>query len=288
MIKIGMIGSDNSHALAFSKLANIDRVLGDRCRVVGIWGAEADRTQEVAREGGIETIVENPAHLLDAVDLAVVVDRHGDLHAEHALPFLERGIPVCVDKPFAIELDDCQRMLAAARRSSAALTSFSALRYAPATDLLADEVEQIGEIKAAHFAGPCDFESPYGGPFFYATHVVEVSLRLVGEDIATVAAKRHGKSVVVTVTWASGAIGTYSLLGDAAYHFHATLFGSKGMVAQELLGGDSAYAEALNRMVQMAETGEPPLTADQLLLPVTIIHAIQSSLANNGAEISLT
>ena len=61
MIKIGMIGSDNSHALAFSKLANIDRVLGDRCRVVGIWGAEADRTQEVAREGGIETIVENPA-----------------------------------------------------------------------------------------------------------------------------------------------------------------------------------------------------------------------------------
>ena len=288
MIKIGMIGSDNSHALAFSKLANIDHALGDRCRVVGIWGAEAARTQEVAREGGIKTIVANPEELLDAVDLAVVVDRHGDLHADHALPFLERGIPVCVDKPFAIALDDCQRMLAAARRSGAALTSFSALRYGPSTDLLAAEVDQIGVIKAAHFAGPCDFESPYGGPFFYATHVVEVSLRLVGEDIATVSAKRHGKSVVVTVTWASGAIGTYSLLGDAAYHFHATLFGSKGMVAQELLGGDSAYAEALNRMVQMAETGEPPLTADQLLLPITIIHAIQSSLANNGAEISLT
>jgi predicted dehydrogenase len=288
MIKIGMIGSDNSHALAFSKLANIDRVLGDRCRVVGIWGAEADRTQEVAREGGIETIVENPADLLDAVDLAVVVDRHGDLHAGHALPFLERGIPVCVDKPFAIDMDDCRRMLSTAQESGAALTSFSALRYAPATDLLAAEIDQIGEIKAAHFAGPCDFESPYGGPFFYATHVVEVSLRLVGEDIATVAAKRNGKSVVVTVTWENGAIGTYSLLGDAAYHFHATLFGSKGMVAQELLGGDSAYAEALNRMVQMAETGEPPLTADQLLLPITIIHAIQSSLANNGAEISLT
>src|SRR5215217_7871954 len=168
MINVGIIGSDNSHALAFAKLANIDRVLGDRCRVVGIWGAEAERTQEVAREGEIQTIVANPEELLDSVDLAVVVDRHGDLHAGHALPFLERGIPVCVDKPFAIALDDCQKMLAAARRSGAAVTSFSALRYAPATDLVAAEIEQIGEVKAAHFAGPCDFESPYGGPFFYA------------------------------------------------------------------------------------------------------------------------
>jgi hypothetical protein len=91
----------------------------------------------------------------------------------------------------------------------------------------------------------------------------------------------------VTVTWASGAIGTYSLLGDAAYHFHATLFGSKGMIASELLGGDSAYAEALNRMVQMAETGEQPLSEAQLLRPITIIHAIQSSLANGGAETSV-
>ena len=287
MINIGIIGSDNSHALAFAKLANIDRVLGDRCRVVGIWGAEAERTQEVAHEGGIQTIVAKPVELLDTVDLAVVVDRHGDLHTGHALPFLERGIPVYVDKPFAIALDDCRRMLAAAQRSGAAVASFSALRYAPATNLVAAEIEQIGEIKAAHFAGPCDFESSYGGPFFYATHVAEVSLRLVGEDIVTVSAKRHGKSVVVTVRWESGAIGTYSLLGDAAYHFHATLFGSKGMIASELLGGDSAYAEALDRMVQMAETGNQPLTADQLLLPIAIIHAIQSSLANQGAGISL-
>src|SRR4051794_23113042 len=142
MINIGIVGSDNSHSLAFAKLANIDRVLGDRCRVVGIWGADADRTQEVAREGRIKTIVANPEELLDAVDLAVVVDRHGDLHAVHALPFLERGIPVCVDKPFAIALDDCHQMVAAARRSSAALTSFSALRYAPVTDIIAAEIEQ--------------------------------------------------------------------------------------------------------------------------------------------------
>lgn len=286
MIRIGIVGSDNSHALAFAKLANIDKALGDRCAVVGIWGADSAQAESVATEAKIAKVVERPEAMIGEVDVAVVVDRHGDLHAAHALPYLEKGIPVFVDKPFAIDLDDCRRMLDAANQSGAALTSFSALRYAPAVESLAGELPELGAIKAAHFAGPCDFASEYGGPFFYATHVVEMALRLVGDDIATVCAKRNGASVVALVSWKNGAIGSFSLLGDAAYHFHATLFGANGMAAREILGGGPTYANTLEQIVILAETGERPLTDAQLLRPIEIVHATETSLAS-GQAISL-
>ena len=285
MIRIGIVGSDNSHALAFAKLANIDRALGDRCAAVGIWGADHAQADGIATETKIEKVVDRPEAMVGEIDVAVVVDRHGNLHAAHALPFLEQGLPVFVDKPLAISIDDCRRMLDVSARSGSALTSFSALRFAPAIETLAAELPELGAIKAVHFAGPCDFASEYGGPFFYATHVVEMALRLVGDDIETVSAKRNGASVVVLVSWKNGAIGSFSLLGDAAYRFHATLFGADGMAAQEILGGAPTYAKTLEQIVRMAETGERPLTDSQLLRPIEIIHAIEASLAS-GKEIS--
>jgi len=287
MIRIGIVGSDNSHALAFARLANVDRVLGDRCRVVAISGCDRTQTADVAEKGEIATIVERPEEMLGQIDLALVVDRHGDLHAGHALPFIERGIPVFVDKPFAIKLDDCQRMLDTAERSGSTIDSWSSLRFAPSTEALAREAAGIGAIKAGHFTGPCDFESPYGGPFFYATHVIELALRLIGEDVTTVTAKRHGGSVGVLVTWKSGAIASLALLKDAAYHFHVSLFGAEGMAAREITGGSEAYEEALKRIVRLVD-GEKALSGAQILQPIAMVHAIEESLRDGGATIALT
>jgi predicted dehydrogenase len=286
MIRIGIVGSDNSHALAFASLANVERVLGDQARVVAICGSDPEQTAAVARDGKIAATAERPEAMVDQIDLAVVVDRHGDLHAEHALPFLERGLPVFVDKPFAISLDDGNRMLEAAQRSGAAIDSWSALRFAPSTQSLVDDLERIGPIRAGHFTGPCDFDSPYGGPFFYATHVIELALMAMGEDATSVTARRSGNSVGVLVTWESGAIGSLTLLGDAAYHFHVSLFGAQGMAAREITGGSEAYTAALKRIVRLA-SGEGSLNGQQMLQPMVMLHAIQQSLREGGVEVGL-
>jgi predicted dehydrogenase len=285
MLRIGIVGSDNSHALAYSKLANVDKIAGDSCRVVGIWGHEPGRTEEVARDGKIGTIVSHPEELLGLVDAAIVDDRHGDLHREHALPFLEAGLPVYVDKPFAVSLADCRDMLAVAERSGALLSSFSPLRVAPATVALADQLKASGDIKVAHFAGPCDFESQYAGPFFYATHVIEIALRLLDGEIERLRAVRVGKNVAVQLATSGGALATFSYLGDAAYHFHASLFGTEGMVAEEIVGGTGSYAEVLKAFLRMVETGQRPLSDRQLLHPIAAVHAIQASLSGGGREV---
>lgn len=288
MLKIGIVGSDNSHAIAYSKLANVSKIAGDKCRVVGIWGQEATRTQEVAAEGQIDTIVAKPEDLLDMVDAAIVVDRHGGLHLEHALPFLEKGLPVYVDKPFAISLSDCRTMLKAAEESGSLMTSFSPLRVAPATIALTESISKLGDIKVGHFAGPCDFESQYAGPFFYATHVAEIATKLLDDEVESLKATQSGKNVAVQVIWKRGTLTTFSYLGDAAYHFHATLFGTEGMIAQEIVGGYSSYGEVLKAFLLMIETQTRPLTNAQLLHPIAIVHAMQKSLSQGGVEVSLS
>lgn len=287
MTRIGIIGSDNSHAVAYSKLANVDKRHGD-ARVVAISGPDPERTKEVAELGQIPEILEDPADMVGKVDAILVVHRHGDLHAEHAIPFLKQGIPVYVDKPFSVSLEDSRAMLDAAKEGNALLSSYSALRWAGSTTELAGKLDSLGDIRIGQFAGPCDFESEYAGPFFYATHVAEIAFRLMGDDIRTVRATRSGKNVVADVIFGDEAIATFSYIGDAAYHFHATLFGTKDFAATEIATGDHIYEAGLNVFLDAIKKGEAPLSERQLLMPIAFVHAMQESLASNGSQVDVT
>ncbi len=286
MIRIGLVGSASSHADIFSRLLNVDRIAGDRARIVAIWSsANPERTEEIARTCEVPEIARSLHHLVDQVDAAIVVDRDGDLHAEHALPFLLDGKPVFVDKPLAIDLADCRRMITAARRSGAALTSLSALRVAPAIDAL--KRESLGAIRLAQLAGPCDFSSPHGGAFFYATHVIELALALLGERVVALRAMRAGDTVSVAVAWERDIVGTLGYFKDAAYTFRATLFGTGGSTSREIAVGDDAYAAVLNIVVEMFASGHSPLDARRLLQPIVMVHAMLRSLDRGGEWVDM-
>jgi len=287
MLRIGIVGSDNSHAVNYSRLANIENRVGDDVRVVAITGPDPERTKEVAGLGNIPEIVPTPQDLLGKVDAVLVVHRHGGLHLENALPFLEAGLPVYVDKPFTVSLEDGARLIRAAEQHNALLTSYSSLRYATAIVEIAESLDKVGKIHAGHMTGPCDFSSEYAGPFFYATHVLEMATRLIGDDVDTVRAERHGSTVLVTLTWKSGAVVTISYLSGASYHFHVALFGEKGMVSEEVIAGDQGYGAGLEAFIDAVNEGKAPLTGEQLLRPIAIVHGIEQSLANDGSVVQV-
>lgn len=281
MFRLGIIGSDNSHAETFAKIANRNVLQGthyEDARVTHIYGTDPARTREVAENADIPHIVAKAEDMLGKVDGVLCVWRHGDRHLPETLPFLEAGVPAFVDKPLAIKLDDAKTLIAAAERAGVGFSSFSTLRFAESTlAFLAEAEERAGELTAGISTGPADLDSEYGGLFFYAIHAVELMNAVWGYGCRSVSAVAHEKNVMATCKLESGALVTLNLLGNASYVFHLAGFGKKGWHCSAIEIGPS-YVEGLKVIVDTLRLNEWPLTREQLLEPVKVLNALSRSL----------
>ena len=64
---------------------------------------------ETLKGYGIE-ILDDPADLFGKVDAVLIEAVDGSVHLDRAMPFLERGMPTYVNKPFACSLADAKAM----------------------------------------------------------------------------------------------------------------------------------------------------------------------------------
>jgi predicted dehydrogenase len=286
MTRIGIVGSDNSHAVAFSKLCNVEGndVHIDGAKVVAIYGRDSGRNQEVAEEGNIPEIVASPEDMIGKIDAALVVFRDGRLHREHAEPLIRAKIPTFVDKPLAISVEDATALIDLAEDNGTPLTSFSTLRYA--TDMVAfiNEANEVGPISSGVLTGPADRASEYGGLPFYGVHIVEMMQALYGPGVRSVHAVEQGKTIVATVVF-DDRIMTLNFIGDASYVFHMLAFGKSGWVGRALDAG-SCYKDGLEVVLEMVKTGKWPIGREELLEPVKTLEAIEKSL-DTGTTVEL-
>jgi predicted dehydrogenase len=228
--------------------------------------------------------VDGHLDLLGLVDAVIVTDRHGGLHREHALPFLEQGLPVFVDKPLACSVADAEAIIAAAREHNAPLTSSSAVRWVPDTDALAAQRAKLGAPQVVVTTGPADPASPYGGIWFYGIHPVDVALRLVPGNVGDVGEVRveHSASTII----ASAQVGdtrvvvTFVTPGgeDGDVPFHAMVVGRHGVASSTLSLGKDYVAPGLEAFLSMARTGKPPIDYDDLLRPIRFLEAVSDQL----------
>ena len=120
VVGVGHFG--RNHARILSALSD--------ARLVAVVDVDAERAAAVAAETGAtpETDVRALDGQVDAVTLAVPTEVH---HAV-ALPLLERGIAVLVEKPMARSVAEADELIAAAAASGAVLAVGHTERYNPA------------------------------------------------------------------------------------------------------------------------------------------------------------
>lgn len=280
-LRVGIVGTDNSHAAAFANILNRARLgeevfepLPARVTVLCADDDEA-RGRETAQACDIAEVVTEPKALIGKVDAAIVVHRHGDKHAPAAVPLLESGMPVFVDKPLACRIEDAEAILAAARRGKTAAWSCSAVRFAD--DFLAfveGLPETCGEARYALFSTPADRDSPYGGIRFYAIHGVEMALEACGYDVRDVAVSDYGDRIVAHLTYGSGLVADVQLVRNAAGAFYALVHGASGVRFLKVSPSRSFYYDTLLRFLELAESRQPLLSDEELLAPVRILDRI--------------
>ncbi len=280
MFRLGIIGSDNSHAEAFSNLANIEGS-GPRIedvRVTHIYGTDEARTREVATNCKIPNIVTRSEEMLGNVDGVFCVWRHGSKHLNDTLPFIKAGLPAFVDKPLSNSVADARQLIDTALTAKVGFTSFSTLRFCvPTVQWLSTLKETIETPVTGMSTGPAEIDSEYDGLVFYAIHAVEMMHATWGYGVTSVTAIEQNKNVMAVCKFASGPIVTLNFLYHAAYVFHVTAYGTKGYT-QHVVDSSTSYYEGMKVIMETLRTGKWPFTPEQLLEPIQVIAAVLKSL----------
>ena len=112
IVRIGIIGAENSHTRGFGKIFNIDKKFPG-VEVKYVWGETEAFAKDAMKRGGIPNMVKHPKEMLDKIDALIVDHRHGKFHLNAAIPFIKRGIPTFIDKPFCYRRKKGEEFIAA-------------------------------------------------------------------------------------------------------------------------------------------------------------------------------
>lgn len=281
MFRIGIIGSDNSHALAFSRLANLPDENGaflfPDVRVTAIYGTEPGRTKEVAQGGQIGTVVDKPEDMTSLVDAVMVVFRHGGLHYRYALPFVEAGIPTWVDKPFTIDLSETDALIRAAEKRGTLLAGGSTCKYCP--DVLAlksdfDELSRDGRVISAGFNFPGELDSPYGGIYFYGGHSMEILTTIFGPDVRSIRTDVHCGSLIAIMKYDSF---TVTINFSEVSEFYGTIYSAE-RVAVRKIDISTVYRHGFEKFVEALRKNCMTEKTESLRRPVVILNALDRAV----------
>jgi predicted dehydrogenase len=155
-------------------------------RLTAVVDTNEERAAEIASASGT-TALTDYRHLAGQVD-GVVVAVPTELHAEIAVPFLERGTPVLVEKPMSRTLADADRMIAAAAAGSAVLAVGHTERHNPAVAIALRLVNAPRFIEVHRLSAFPDRSLDIDVVFDLMIHDLDVILAIVGPEVVSIEA----------------------------------------------------------------------------------------------------
>lgn len=280
MVRIGIIGCENSHADGLARIFNEEKKF-EGFAVTAVSGHYKEENQKIKDKYDIPQIYDNFEDMAGQVDAVVITARDGKYHAGFARPFIDAGLPVYIDKPFTIDIGEAEELIARAEKSGSRICGGSYLKYLSDVMFLKNEVLK-GGVKGGMVAAPLIYESPHSGFYFYASHLSEISLEIFGENPVSLIAVKNNNNISVLVNYKDYCV-TNCFANLAYKSYMGVIIGREGNVMRQLdcSGGLSLAA---GYFVDMVKTGNMIKSYRQLIVPVYYMNAVYESYMT-GKEI---
>jgi WD40 repeat protein len=292
-MRIGIIGLDTSHAMAFTQVFNapepVEAVRGFRV-VAAYPQGSADIQSSVSRipqyteeiKGqGIEIVDSIPA-LLERVDCVLLETNDGRPHLEQVLPVLQAGKPVFVDKPVAGSLVDAIAIYEAARFYDVPLFSASSLRWIGGAQQCRNN--ERGGVLGCDTFSPCDYEQTHPDLYWYGIHGVEALFTVMGTGCETVTRTQTLNFDLATGVWGGGRIGTFRGMRAGARGYGGTAYTSLETFS---LCPYPGYQPLVESIAHFFRTGEAPVTPEETLEIYAFMSAADESRNRGGVPVTL-
>ena len=281
MYKIAILGCENSHANQFLRM--IKEGLYPDIQVVGLYSNEPEAVKKLSDEFGVP-IMNSYDELVGKVDGVMITARHGDNHHKYAKPYMDSGIPMFIDKPITCTEEDSLEFMNSCKTKGIRLCGGSTCVSYPATVKLAEAAREktLGEVLGGTLVCPFYMDSPYGGFYFYAQHLVEIMTTIFGEDVKQVFVSRSKDELTFIAKY-----DTISVTGkyiEGCKYYSASVYGSENIMTEQLTGYGDSFKHEMNDMLDLLRGKEMKKSYSSFVKPVFIMNAILRSLDSGKWE----
>lgn len=288
MIRLGLVGLDSTHAVAFTELFN---AASGPCHVtLAAPGLPTDFPLSVQRRDAIARevtgrlglpLADSLEHLAASVDGILILSADGRRHLDEARSVFPAGKPVFIDKPLAARARDGAEIFRLARAHGAACFSASALRFSPEIVALRAALRPDTVQVVAH--GPAGAEPFHPDLSWYGIHTVEALYTVMGPGCGHVTRITTPDAELVTGLWSDGRVGKITCARVGKPGFEVTLVNG----ATHVSGRGFSYAALVEALGNFFATQRPPVSAAETLEILRFIDAADESKAQGGATIAL-
>ena len=283
VIKLGLIGfsDENGHPYSFSAIINgyedeLMRnsgwgVIADylslappnkfgihNCKITHIWTQDNEISRQISAISRIENICEAPEEMIGAVDGVIIARDDWESHLKLAQIFLERDIPVFVDKPLTLDLSELKYF--SKFLDSGLLMSCSGFRFATELDDFSFNLENL---KFVSLTVVNDFSK-------YGIHVLEALASIDRYFINPSSITRiNASSDIFVFEYPNGTTMSLTCLGSASKTFELDFFGKEKNSSVTIQDNFGAFKQTLTYFVQMVNSRTitiPPNDTIKLML----------------------
>lgn len=284
-IKIGIVGTDSSHCVAFTKLYNDNHeqhhvpgakvICAKRC-------FSEDFKLSYSREEGFSRTLEQQygvklvdwEQLREQCDAIMLQSADGRVHLEQFKQMVAWKKPIFIDKPLALTFVEATEIVNLASKHGTPIMSCSSLRYAVALEDGLKQIEANGhKIKHVMIKCPLAIEPTQGRYFWYAIHGAEMLFRILGSNYTELDVKLEENYEVLIGKWENGVVGEVKCIqddqpfevhietDDRPYHIY---------IAD---GAVPFYASLLQHMVTFFRTGKSPISTNETLAIIQFLES---------------
>lgn len=292
--RVGIIGLDTSHSIAFTKLLNDAKKdpFFDGFRVTAAYPygsldipSSTNRYPSYIKQmQDMEVkVVDSLDALFKETDVILLETNDGRRHLEQAIEVFKAGKPVFIDKPIAASLADAIAIFQASEKYGVPTFSASALRYGKKTQEARAGV--YGKIRAADAYTPCSLEPTHPGLTWYGIHGVELLYTVMGTGCVSVVSVREENTDLVVGVWNDGRVTTLRGMRGKGAAYGCDVFAEKG--GRMPLSGYEGYKPLLMEVITFFKTGEVPIAPAETIEMFAYMEAAEESRLQGGASVTL-
>jgi hypothetical protein len=293
VIRVGIIGTDTSHALAFTRIlndpSNADHVAGAKV-IAAFKGGSPDiensrnRVDKIAdelhRDWGVEIVNDIPT-LCSKVDAVLLESLDGRVHLEQVKQVFAAGKRVFIDKPLAASLEDAREIARLGKQHNVPWFSSSSLRYVDAV-----EETKVEGLRGAITWGPASIDpTQHLDLSWYAIHPIELLYTIMGPRCVSVHRTFTKEADMIVGLWDDGRIGSVRGIRSGKSGYGAITFGEDAIKQSDKAGG--AYSRLMVRIVDFFRSGEPPVPNEVTLEMFAFMDAALRSKDRGGDAVKL-